>query len=131
MISVKSAIPDFMKADKQKQADKTQQAPVPIRAQAISRLQADTPILDYTKGFRDAGLLGAPKTEKTGWNAPLQGSAARTAAAEEEKLRKASTGSGRRRRRRRRVGAPGGRVPERKRSLPKGKIWDMISSITT
>ena len=54
-----------MRADKQKQADKTREAPIPIREQAKNWLSTDTPILNYTKGFRDAGLLGAPGADET------------------------------------------------------------------
>ena len=65
MASTKNTIPDFMRADKQKQADKTREAPIPIREQAKNWLSTDTPILNYTKGFRDAGLLGAPGADET------------------------------------------------------------------
>jgi len=64
LIPVKSAIPDYLKADKQKKTNQAQAVPIPLKEQAIRLLQSDTPILNYAKSIRDAGLPDTLKAEK-------------------------------------------------------------------
>ena len=84
MLSRNRTIPDYLNADKQNQTSEPLQGPIPLKERAKDSLKTGTPILDYAKAFREAGLLEPRKLPAAG-TAAGSGLSAR-AAQEEDKL---------------------------------------------